>query len=910
MDNLGFIKGYLNFYRKLEVKRKICEGIVEFFFFLLSFILFSIFFLSIFPIYNLIFSFRVILFFLCFFFLFKNFWEINYFFKIPLEKLAIIYEKKFPHINNHLINSVEIARKSIYPAELIEKLKEKTVEIIKGIDIKKAIEKDKIFFYLKLLVFLVLILILVYKLSPVSIKNGFNVLFFNYDFKVEPGSCEVVRGMPLQIKFYTEKKYLPSIEIKSETQSKKISMNNEGYFYSYFLEKVEAPFLYRIICENIITPWYKVDVREETSIKKIFLSLKFPSYTGLKEEKKEIEFNSFEVLNNTEVEMSLIFNNRVGETYLILSNGKILKSTGISNKKRFKFYVDQSLIFRVKFYDIFKKDFVSTPDKKIEVKYDNPPFVEILEPGRDIIKHSGEKFKIKVLVEDDFGIKEIRFKTNFSGNEIGKKDIVFYSSKIQGNEKKKIIEVFMKLPEKFESPIYYYVESFDNCMPLGNLGFSSIYYVYPYEKLTNKKEFERFLSKMEENEKRQNELREIIKSLNEFIEKESELIKGMKKIGEVKDLTDKSDIDRIIETQNKYFQALQKMVNDLNKMAKQTEGKFTLSEELVEMISHLQRSIEEMKRRAIHIAVSEAEMGLELAEEITSNLERWLAENPDNIKWELEEPSKNYEIPEAELPSELEDIIGELIEREEDMKEEIEDITSSWMDSLDKGAGWGVSDGPISNMSAKGITGNLMPNQTEIGGRSGEGRTGRSYGEMVEKTATGKGGRKTPARLTPDNLEPGVIDDKSRENQLGPTGGGKWSGWGPTGLTGDMENLQYKYDLLMKQQKEIIDRAEKLLVNLKSVNIYNPQLENLISKMKNFEIQLKGGKYNELLKTKTEIIQGLKDIRQKFTRQSLVKIEKLKSEKKDRKFGESIIEEKIPEGYEKIIVKYFNLNLK
>ena len=53
--------------------------------------------------------------------------------------------------------------------------------------------------------------------------------------------------------------------------------------------------------------------------------------------------------------------------------------------------------------------------------------------------------------------------------------------------------------------------------------------------------------------------------------------------------------------------------------------------------------------------------------------------------------------------------------------EEVEDITSGWLDSLDEGAGWTAMDGPISNMSAKGVTGNLLPNQHEIGGRSGEG---------------------------------------------------------------------------------------------------------------------------------------------------------------------------------------------
>ncbi|MCD6407427.1 hypothetical protein J7L87_00045, partial [bacterium] len=381
------------------------------------------------------------------------------------------------------------------------------------------------------------------------------------------------------------------------------------------------------------------------------------------------------------------------------------------------------------------------------------------------------------------------------------------------------------------------------------------------------------------------------------------------KIKDIQNLSDEKQLDKILEMQQKWSSLFQKMVKDLDKLAKQTEGKFTLADEFVEMLSHVQKAEESLKKKNIHLFIDESQIGLELAEEITSNLERWLAETPDNIKWELEEPSKDYEVPEAPLPDELEDIIGELIEQEEDMKEEIEDITSSWMDSLDKGAGWGASDGPISNMSAKGITGNLMPNQQEIGGRSGEGRTGRSYGEMVEKTATGKGGRKTPARVTPDNLEPGQIKDTSGQVPLGPTGGGKISGWGPSGLRGPVKEFEFKYDTLMRKQKSIIEKAEKLLRTFKILNIYNPQLEKTISAMKEFQIKLKEGKYQDLLTTKNKIISSLKQVSQTITKTAVVRTEKLKFQKKKEGTG-SVWDEKIPEGYERIVMKYLKLSEK
>ncbi|OPZ92576.1 MAG: hypothetical protein BWY73_00737 [candidate division TA06 bacterium ADurb.Bin417] len=251
------------------------------------------------------------------------------------------------------------------------------------------------------------------------------------------------------------------------------------------------------------------------------------------------------------------------------------------------------------------------------------------------------------------------------------------------------------------------------------------------------------------------------------------------------------------------------------------------------------------------------------------------------------------------------DIVGDLLEQEEDMKEEIEDITSSWMDSMDKGAGWTAMDGPISNMSAKGITGNLMPNQHEVGGRAGEGRTGRSYGEMVEETAVGKGGRRTPARLTPDNREPGSIKDSSGENPLGPTGGGKSSGWGAEGLQGPVQDLNFRYDQLAGRQARLVEEAEKLERKLQVLNVSNPQLEQALSSMRNFQVQLSSGRYEDLLTTKQLIISNLQQVQQSIVGQTVVRLEGSERSVRRNRELRSAWEDRVPAGYEGLVQRYY-----
>jgi len=218
----------------------------------------------------------------------------------------------------------------------------------------------------------------------------------------------------------------------------------------------------------------------------------------------------------------------------------------------------------------------------------------------------------------------------------------------------------------------------------------------------------------------------------------------------------------------------------------------------------------------------------------------------------------------AELPGELEDMIGELMEEEEDLFDEMEDISSSAADSLDRGAGWDAVDGPISNMSAKGVTGNRLPNTSEIGGRSGEGRTGKSSGEFVGDEAIGKGGRKTPSRLTPDPYVKGQIQDHSKEATGGATGGGKESGQGNRGLEGPLPANpgQRELERLAGKQAALRNKAESIDPQLQILNYHRTDLKNLIELMAQVEADLRAGRYQNALRQRKVLLEGLGNLKQ------------------------------------------------
>jgi len=210
-----------------------------------------------------------------------------------------------------------------------------------------------------------------------------------------------------------------------------------------------------------------------------------------------------------------------------------------------------------------------------------------------------------------------------------------------------------------------------------------------------------------------------------------------------------------------------------------------------------------------------------------------------------------------ELPTELEDLVGDLLEEEEDLFEEMEDVSSKYASGGD-GMGWDAMDGPISSMGAQGVTGNQLPNANELQGRSGEGRQGKSSGEFVEDKAVGKGGRRTPTRLTPEPFTKGQVDDQSSEPPGGATGGGKLSGAGAEGMEGPVPPpLAQEMKRLAGKQAALVNRAERIKASFK-VNDYSKfKFLEAITLMNVIRRDLEHYRYQNVLRQKEKALGAL-----------------------------------------------------
>lgn len=404
---------------------------------------------------------------------------------------------------------------------------------------------------------------------------------------------------------------------------------------------------------------------------------------------------------------------------------------------------------------------------------------------------------------------------------------------------------------------------------------------------------------------------ELKDDLKDFIKAEKRVLEISKSLMDIKmdDLTEgeRDILGALAREQGEWAKLFEDKLTDFSKLPYQDFADGSLAKELNEVYQEVKLAEKSLYEKNIELAVPNEQAGLENASELIHNLERWLPDTPDNIKWNMEEPPTMNEAPLAELPAELEDIVGDLLDSEEAMSDDVEDVSSSWMDSLDKGAGWDAMDGPISNMSARGVTGNRLPNQQEIGGRSGEGRTGRSHGQIVEETAEGKGGRQTPTRLSPEPFEGGRgVKDSSKEPAGGATGGGKQAGFSPEGLVGPTPpSTSQKGPRLADKQSVIRQKAEALSAKLRACNTPTGDIESSISEMKSLEKAASAGDPIGVRRAYSKILDRLYDTKTTARSATSARREEAKLPKKLR--GEIMegLRDGVPKGYERMVGEYF-----
>jgi len=411
----------------------------------------------------------------------------------------------------------------------------------------------------------------------------------------------------------------------------------------------------------------------------------------------------------------------------------------------------------------------------------------------------------------------------------------------------------------------------------------------------------------------QEKLKELEDGLKKFVEEQRKAIDASRGLAKkpVDSFTpaDEKLLKDLKAIQDKWEKFLEEKITDFSKLAQQDFSNPQLLKELISVKSDVTMAADALSKKATEIATAIEDNGIENAESLTANLEKWLPDEPDRIKWKMENPTDDMDLntEQPNLPTELEDLVGDLLEEEEDLFEEMQDQTGKYNMSGDKGIGWDAMDGPISNMNAQGVTGNQLPNPSEISGRSGEGRQGKSTGEFVEDKFVGKGGRRTPTRLTPEPFQRGEINDQSTEPPGGSTGGGKLSGAGGEGLEGPVPPpLAREMQRLAGKQADLISRGRRFLENYQQKDFASFKLLQSITLLDRVRGDLENYRYQNVLRARKVVLDSLQQTKLAVDRRYEVTVDR--SGAMPKYIQDSVADAmkgKMPEEFRDVLEQYY-----
>ena len=278
------------------------------------------------------------------------------------------------------------------------------------------IKKDEIrrtfiyFFYAMISLTMILLL---YRLEPVRMRDAFNFLFLPdkwqtrpIEWKIEPGDARLRALEPLLITVNTHKSYEYPKTISYRFGDNDVwSENTFGSNGTFLFPSVMKSFEYKILGNYAHSKTYRVDVIQPIYIKNIDIIVLYPEYTGLGTKNNSPGTREIKGLEGSDVHLKLEANRPLKSSELKWGDNKIpMPVEGSYAEIDVKLLdVDEYHILLTALDGEVSED-VSYP---VRVFQDAPPEIEVIEPATDITMSRKSLLRMIYYASDDYGLDNV-----------------------------------------------------------------------------------------------------------------------------------------------------------------------------------------------------------------------------------------------------------------------------------------------------------------------------------------------------------------------------------------------------------------------------------------------------------------------------------------------------------------------
>jgi len=383
---------------------------------------------------------------------------------------------------------------------------------------------------------------------------------------------------------------------------------------------------------------------------------------------------------------------------------------------------------------------------------------------------------------------------------------------------------------------------------------------------------------------------------------------------------DQATADKIKELKAPMAQAIEQMLTDAHifpdlKACNELRSELTQIHE--DVIQADKEDVANGTLEAKEVAVQKSESllaQLAKAEALTADMEMYLPAATDTAQWHLENFDKT-EMPEVglpPLPEAFEDLVGDLLDEQQSIADQVQDSSSNQLLSQNKANGWAVKDGPMGSFGAQGKSGNEKPNHNEQSGRSSGGRTGETTGEMVGDVASNLEGDKPDARRTSDPFQQGHVQDNDGINHNAATGGGKAGGLSDqAGMDGNaplrpaQAPRMEATDALAVEQALLAEKTAKTSASASLLYLKGNRLSDAADLMRQSQQALKDGRMMDFQSLHRRVLESLHEVQGDLHGQSVVAMPVSPSAAPSDNSSVSGDEGQVPARYRDAVADYY-----
>lgn len=277
----------------------------------------------------------------------------------------------------------------------------------------------------------------------------------------------------------------PTIEYIDETGRHRFPMHEGSDNHTFTFYDIIADVRYRVVTPSLKSPWYQISSYIPPTIDRTRITVTPPAYTGLPRE----DFNQlrgFTAIAGSRIEWELV-SPTAANGALRRDSGETAMEAGEDGLHSLSLQLQESFTGRFIIRDKENRS-ARTPEFSVQAQPDQPPTIEVTQPGRDTEAEPQGQVGLTALAADDFGLTNIALHVSVSGRR--QAPVRLFSNTAAGETEERITERTVRktldlasLEAEEGDVIVYFFTATDNREPEAQQTRSEVFFIEVREQI-------------------------------------------------------------------------------------------------------------------------------------------------------------------------------------------------------------------------------------------------------------------------------------------------------------------------------------------------------------------------------------------------------------------------------------------